>query len=969
MNQVWRILAVALMLLAMALPAAVSVQAAPRAGTTAAPQACTTISRSVSASSDDAEEQRTTAASNPIGFMYLDSSDLELVDDNGDRELQYIGIRFTNLTIPPGAVIQNAYISFRAKASDSATTNLTFYGQAADNAGAFTTTAYDISSRTRTTSSAVWNSVPSWSAGSNYQTPELAALVQEITNRVGWASGNAIVFIVDGSGERTAYAWDDTTNPEPGLTVTYCQSADVGDFVWADADADGIQDVGEAGANNVTVTLWNAGANGQVGGGDDALVGTTQTLAGSYGFSGLTSGATYYLAFSKPAGNSFSPQNVGADSTDSDVNPSTGLTAPFVWTAATQDIDAGLHSGPQCFAISDSTDTLKNEQAVDSLIQFDILSGTGAYIGPATNGTYGNAVNLESATWNPFDGKLYSVEDLNGSNDAYLVTLNTTTGAYARVGGPLGTCSLRLRNGSSGGNITASDVDGLGIDFTTGKMYATIRRTGPDALFQINPATGVIVPNAFTGGWGCVEVEYPSGNTGLTDIDDIGFNPAGVLYGAANQGQTETRIVRIDEANGDTNDLGAVLFGGVALTDIEGFSYDATGRAMVSTGQDGDDGNDDAAYELNLTQSPIVATRRVGYFGGAGALINAPPTVSYEDYEGLTCYGVPLTNMELSSIGNYIWVDENNDGHQDAGEDVIPNVDVQLWIPGNDGVFGTADDELLATTVTDAQGQYLFDDLLAGPYETRIPASNFSAGSALEGMVQSTNPVNGGADLGNQSLPYQIMLPFSTDDVTADFGYRLAAATDLGDLPASYNNNLLSENGARHVIGSLTLGAQVTADANGQPSATATGDSLDDGVVKAPGESWKPGTTVHLNITTSGGSGRLGGWFDWNNDGDFDDTDEFVDLGAVSGAQQVSVPIPSGPQFTALNTRFRLFNPAGIPGGSLDANDSVGAAINGEVEDYQWAFLPNAVNLGDLRATAMSTGERLTELLRSWLQR
>ena len=115
------------------------------------------------------------------------------------------------------------------------------------------------------------------------------------------------------------------------------------------------------------------------------------------------------------------------------------------------------------------------------------------------------------------------------------MTLNTARPApTSRVGGPLGQCELRLRNGTSGGNITASDVDGLGIEYTTGKVYATIRRSGPDALFQINPATGLIVPDAFPGGYECVEIEPPSGNTGLDDIDDIGFNPAGTLYGSAN---------------------------------------------------------------------------------------------------------------------------------------------------------------------------------------------------------------------------------------------------------------------------------------------------------------------------------------------------------------------------------------------------------------------------------------------------
>ena len=46
-----------------------------------------------------------------------------------------------------------------------------------------------------------------------------------------------------------------------------------------------------------------------------------------------------------------------------------------------------------------------------------------------------------------------------------------------------------------------------------------------------------------------------------------------------------------------------------------------------------------------------------------------------------------------------------------------------------------------------------------------------------------------------------------------------------------------------------------------------------------------------------------------------------------------------------------------------------GRVHNGEVEDYRFNFGPNAVTLTDLQATTVSTGGRLMEMLRSWLQR
>ncbi len=59
--------------------------------------------------------------------------------------------------------------------------------------------------------------------------------------------------------------------------------------------------------------------------------------------------------------------------------------------------------------------------------------------------------------------------------------------------------------------------------------------------------------------------------------------------------------------------------------------------------------------------------------------------------EGEACFFVQACGV----IGNYVWVDENLDGYQDAGEPGIPNVTVNLY--NRNGV-------LVATTVTDAQG-------------------------------------------------------------------------------------------------------------------------------------------------------------------------------------------------------------------------------------------------------------------------
>ncbi len=113
--------------------------------------------------------------------------------------------------------------------------------------------------------------------------------------------------------------------------------------------------------------------------------------------------------------------------------------------------------------------------------------------------------------------------------------------------------------------------------------------------------------------------------------------------------------------------------------------------------------------------------------------------------------------LPQSTIGNYVWVDENGDGYQDAGEPGIPNVTVQL----TDAEGNTV------TTVTDSNGGYIFSGLLPDDYTVSVDQSTLPVG-----LIQSTNPVLGGADFGNQSQPYAITLSLGETNLTADFGYE-----------------------------------------------------------------------------------------------------------------------------------------------------------------------------------------------------
>ena len=168
-----------------------------------------TLDIRINANDDDAEEQAD-------GDMYLDSSDLEMVDDG---ETQKIGLRFNSIEIPDNAQITDAYISFHVDEADSESTSLTIHGEATNDANDFSDD--NISSRSTTTSNVDW-SPDSWDqAGDEEHTPNLKDIVQEIADRNGWSSGNSMAFFITGSGKRVADSYNGDSSTAPLLHIEY----------------------------------------------------------------------------------------------------------------------------------------------------------------------------------------------------------------------------------------------------------------------------------------------------------------------------------------------------------------------------------------------------------------------------------------------------------------------------------------------------------------------------------------------------------------------------------------------------------------------------------------------------------------------------------------------------------------------------------------------------------------------------
>lgn len=137
--------------------------------------------------------------------------------------------RFPSVTVPQGATITAASVQFDPRWSDSGTVvNLDLYFNNVDNATAPTTTG-ELDTRFGAVTAAVaWDAVPAWTAdtpNADTTTPSLVSILQTVINRAGWASGNALLLLIDGtrttaSVTRRPKSFDNGAGL-PTLTITY----------------------------------------------------------------------------------------------------------------------------------------------------------------------------------------------------------------------------------------------------------------------------------------------------------------------------------------------------------------------------------------------------------------------------------------------------------------------------------------------------------------------------------------------------------------------------------------------------------------------------------------------------------------------------------------------------------------------------------------------------------------------------
>ncbi len=153
-----------------------------------------------------------------------------------------------------------------------------------------------------------------------------------------------------------------------------------------------------------------------------------------------------------------------------------------------------------------------------------------------------------------------------------------------------------------------------------------------------------------------------------------------------------------------------------------------------------------------------------------------------EDHDGANFWFVG--ERETISIGDEVFYDRNDSGSREPSEPGIEGVTLNLVCVGPDGQLGT-DDDYTDTTVSDADGYYLFQDIPAGFCIVSVDASTAPPGRKL------------GCD-----DKFKVVLQPGEEYLYADFCFIDAPPAGIGDLVyIDLNGNGLHDEGEPGVSG------------------------------------------------------------------------------------------------------------------------------------------------------------------------
>ena len=591
--------------------------------------------------------------------------------------------------------------------------------------------------------------------------------------------------------------------------------ASLGDYVWEDLNGNGQQEDNEPGVANVNVQLKDA--TGKV------LDQTSTNGQGYYSFNDLNAG-TYSVQFELPNGYKFTTPNNGADSSDSDADPTmNGMTASITLGNSEHNptLDAGI-----VVACEDILVTIDGDQVIcedpditatltvsvpDHINIVSYLWNTGAAdasitVQPTENTSFsvmvtddqgctgqavfvvevyeniknGGEIGPNQAHCGPFDPAIIDNITLpdNGDSDRALEYIWLKTNDLKPGATPGSTNWEDYENwdhipGTE--NLTAYDP---GMLSQTTYFLRCVRRAGCiDYSGESNVITIDVFDQptvqAFGGQVICEDADVyaeisatSSGGTGT-----VTFTWSNGMAGAVISVQpteTTTYVVTGTDANGcsTTAEVTVEVYENIKNGGEIGPNQSACGpfdAAPITNVTLPDNGDSDRTLEYIWLKTTDIKPGAVpgstnwedyenwDHIPGSTNPMSLDPGVLTETSYFLRCVRrngcidytgesnvVTIEVLACANLGDYVWVDANENGIQDSDESPIAHVAVYL-LNGNG--------KELALTQTDDNGLYLFPNLTPGDYQIKVVApdsySFTTQGAGTDDRIDSDVNANG----------------------------------------------------------------------------------------------------------------------------------------------------------------------------------------------------------------------------------
>jgi uncharacterized repeat protein (TIGR01451 family)/LPXTG-motif cell wall-anchored protein len=572
----------------------------------------------------------------------------------------------------------------------------------------------------------------------------------------------------------------------------YAGDGSIGDFVWWDVNADGVQDAGEPGIPNVQLRLHWWGANGIPGDSDDVIRVTSTGTGGLYEFSSLPDG-TFDVSVFGALLNSMDPTYDLDGGLDNTANLSLAM------GEARTDVDFG-YTGTN--TIGDTVWYDVDGDGTASAGEPGIPGVTLNAVWFGINGVEGDSDDVDAPPVVTDANGLYLFDNLGNGDYRVTVVANVPAGMTPTYDEDGGLDETTVVSGLTGavdhdtadfgytgtgtlGETVWWDLIGDGIQEVFEPDWPGITITVTWASFDgiLGTADDVVRTTVTASPWSMSELPAGLFRVAVTRSDlppDVyqTFSPDGVLNNEAEVvlGAGETNLdqnfgYRGGSLGGPSPTIGDLVWLDSNLDGIQ--DPGEPGMASVGVnitwlGGDGvPGGGDDVVISLTTDANGIyfVPGLVAGSYEVAIDVSTLPAGLEpHSDFDGgdpavsSVVLAIEEINLDVdfglagSSIGDTVWIDKDGNGIQGPGESGIANAVVRLV----DDATGTE-----VSTTTDTAGKYLFTGVAGGSFTVVIDSATLPDG--LVQVYSRDGNLNGQTD---------VTVVGPSEQLDVDFGYQ-----------------------------------------------------------------------------------------------------------------------------------------------------------------------------------------------------